>query len=64
MASAGILESSVADTRSHRTRASIGLIATLMVIASCGAARADDVTGQASIVDGDTLEIHGTRVRL
>src|ERR1700722_18234615 len=28
------------------------------------AAAADDLTGQASIVDGDTLEIHGTRIRL
>src|ERR1700730_14360269 len=64
MASPGILESSVADTRSHRTRASIGLIAALMVLASCGAGRADDLTGQAGIVDRDTLEIHGTRVRL
>jgi endonuclease YncB( thermonuclease family) len=25
---------------------------------------ADDLTGQASIIDGDTLEIHGTRIRL
>jgi endonuclease YncB( thermonuclease family) len=25
---------------------------------------ADDLAGQASIVDGDTLEIHGTRIRL
>ena len=24
----------------------------------------DDLTGQASIIDGDTLEIHGTRIRL
>jgi endonuclease YncB( thermonuclease family) len=40
------------------------LIAALMVLASCGAGRADDLTGQASIVDGDTLEIHGMRVRL
>ena len=24
----------------------------------------DDMTGQASIIDGDTLEIHGTRIRL
>jgi len=24
----------------------------------------DDLTGQAGIVDGDTLEIHGTRIRL
>jgi len=27
-------------------------------------ALAGDLTGQASIVDGDTLEIHGTRIRL
>jgi endonuclease YncB( thermonuclease family) len=27
-------------------------------------AMADDLTGQASITDGDTLEIHGTRIRL
>lgn len=25
---------------------------------------ADDLVGQASVIDGDTLEIHGTRVRL
>jgi endonuclease YncB( thermonuclease family) len=25
---------------------------------------ADDLAGQASIIDGDTLEIHGTRIRL
>ncbi|MET4487656.1 thermonuclease family protein [Bradyrhizobium sp. LA7.1] len=27
-------------------------------------ARADDIVGQASVVDGDTIEIHGTRIRL
>lgn len=27
-------------------------------------AMADQLTGQASIIDGDTLEIHGTRIRL
>lgn len=27
-------------------------------------ALADSLTGQASIIDGDTLEIHGTRIRL
>src|SRR3979490_2702512 len=27
-------------------------------------ALADNLTGQASIIDGDTLEIHGTRIRL
>jgi len=25
---------------------------------------ADDLTGQASVIDGDTIEIHGTRIRL
>jgi endonuclease YncB( thermonuclease family) len=28
------------------------------------AVSADDLAGQASIIDGDTLEIHGTRIRL
>ena len=28
------------------------------------AALADDLIGQASIIDGDTIEIHGTRIRL
>ncbi|HEX7883996.1 MAG TPA: hypothetical protein VF499_14825, partial [Afipia sp.] len=27
-------------------------------------AGAGDVAGQASVIDGDTIEIHGTRVRL
>ena len=31
---------------------------------SAPAAAADNLTGQASIVDGDMLEIHGTRIRL
>jgi endonuclease YncB( thermonuclease family) len=34
------------------------------MLAVAGTAAADDLTGQASIVDGDTLEIHGTRIRL
>jgi hypothetical protein len=31
----------------------------LLAVALTGRARADDVAGQASVVDGDTLEIHG-----
>jgi endonuclease YncB( thermonuclease family) len=31
---------------------------------SAGKARANDIVGHASVVDGDTLEIHGTRIRL
>ena len=34
------------------------------VFASMPDAFADDLTGQASIIDGDTLEVRGTRVRL
>jgi endonuclease YncB( thermonuclease family) len=39
-------------------------IAGLVLLFSCGVAMPDDMTGQASIIDGDTLEIHGTRIRL
>jgi hypothetical protein len=35
-----------------------------LVLISAPAGAADDLTGQASIIDGDTLEIHGTRIRL
>jgi endonuclease YncB( thermonuclease family) len=34
------------------------------VLACANGTLADDLTGQASIIDGDTLEIHGTRIRL
>jgi endonuclease YncB( thermonuclease family) len=36
----------------------------LMLLLLSGPAIADDLIGQASIIDGDTLEIHGTRIRL
>jgi hypothetical protein len=36
---------------------------TLLVASYCPA-RSDSFTGQASIIGGDTLEIHGTRIRL
>jgi endonuclease YncB( thermonuclease family) len=36
----------------------------LMLLSLCSTARADDLIGQASVIDGDTLEIHGTRIRL
>jgi endonuclease YncB( thermonuclease family) len=41
--------------------------APLLIVAAClcaSAAFADNLTGQASVIDGDTLEIHGTRIRL
>jgi endonuclease YncB( thermonuclease family) len=36
----------------------------LVLLFSCGTALPDDMTGQASVIDGDTLEIHGARIRL
>jgi endonuclease YncB( thermonuclease family) len=40
------------------------VIAALALFASSDMAQSDDLAGQASIIDGDTLEIHGTRIRL
>jgi hypothetical protein len=39
-------------------------IAGALALISTPAAAADDLTGRASIIDGNTLEIHGTRIRL
>jgi endonuclease YncB( thermonuclease family) len=42
-------------------------LARLLFTAACLCASptfADNLSGQASIIDGDTLEIHGTRIRL
>jgi endonuclease YncB( thermonuclease family) len=50
----------IAQNRAARRWAVIGAF---VALASPGAL-ADDLTGQASIIDGDTLEIHGTRIRL
>jgi endonuclease YncB( thermonuclease family) len=36
----------------------------LLLLLLSGGALADDFVGQASVVDGDTLEIHGIRIRL
>ena len=40
------------------------LVATVLVFVGGPAAVADGLVGQPSIIDGDTLEIHGTRIRL
>ena len=40
------------------------IAALLMLLSLCSPALADDLIGQASVIDGDTLEIHGTRIRL
>jgi endonuclease YncB( thermonuclease family) len=36
----------------------------LIFFASTGAVLADELFGRASVIDGDTLEIHGARIRL
>jgi endonuclease YncB( thermonuclease family) len=38
--------------------------AVLVLSTWSGLALADDLIGQASVIDGDTIEIHGTRIRL
>src|ERR1700726_1359134 len=45
------------------TRTTITVLAAL-ILAPASAAAADNLAGQASIIDGYTLEIHGTRIRL
>ncbi|MBP1290615.1 MULTISPECIES: thermonuclease family protein [Bradyrhizobium] len=40
----------------------LGLL--LLLVLLSGGAVADNFVGQASVVDGDTLEIYGTRIRL
>jgi endonuclease YncB( thermonuclease family) len=40
------------------------LCALITIIAPSSASAADTITGRASVIDGDTLEIHGQRIRL
>jgi endonuclease YncB( thermonuclease family) len=40
------------------------VVAGLALLFSCAIALPDDMAGRASVIDGDTLEIHGTRIRL
>ena len=42
----------------------IGMVLIAVLLATTGPALTADVTGQASVIDGDTIEIHGTRIRL
>jgi len=50
---------------SKLSRALLSTVATLnVVVISLSRAFADNLSGQASIIGGDTLEIHGTRIRL
>jgi endonuclease YncB( thermonuclease family) len=42
----------------------IGAALAALILGSIAVAPAGDLTGQASVIDGDTLEIHGMRIRL
>ena len=42
----------------------IGAALAALILGSIPVALADDLTGQASVLDGDTLEIRGARIRL
>ena len=57
----GIAMTSVTGTRA---KAGVGLLASLVLLAMSGVAVRGELAGRASIVDGDTLEIHGLRIRL
>jgi endonuclease YncB( thermonuclease family) len=45
------------------TRTLMAALAALVLVPASAVA-ADNLAGQASVIDGDTLEIHGTRIRL
>jgi endonuclease YncB( thermonuclease family) len=49
-------------TRPHTIQRSIGAV--LFLLASVSVGLAADLTGRASVIDADTIEIHGTRIRL
>jgi endonuclease YncB( thermonuclease family) len=42
----------------------IGAALAAIILGAASVALADDLIGQASVIDGDTLEIHGSRIRL
>src|SRR5258706_8069250 len=50
------------SARGHAMRATLSVI--LAVSVASNFALCSDLSGRASVIDGDTLEIHGTRVRL
>jgi endonuclease YncB( thermonuclease family) len=49
---------------STRAKAGVGLLASLLLLAVSSVALSGELAGRASIVDGDTLEIYGVRIRL
>jgi hypothetical protein len=56
------LEGGLMNCRTYRTHTTTLLIG--LTLSSLNVALGNDLIGRASITDGDTLEIHGTRIRL
>jgi endonuclease YncB( thermonuclease family) len=52
------------DWEYRLTASGRSLLAGIAILAWCGTGFSDDWVGQASVIDGDTLEIHSTRIRL
>jgi endonuclease YncB( thermonuclease family) len=48
----------------RRARPEVRAFISAVLLAISGAAFADELVGQVSIIDGDTIEIHGARVRI
>jgi endonuclease YncB( thermonuclease family) len=40
------------------------LLIAIILAATCSAARAGAIAGRATVIDGDTLDIHGERIRI
>jgi len=49
---------------SHTNPARLALFFFALISVASTARSADNIVGRASVIDGDTLEIHGTRIRL
>jgi len=47
-----------------RAKAGVVLLASLLFLGMSGVALPGELAGRASIIDGDSLEIHGSRIRL
>lgn len=46
------------------TARTVGTIAIMLLVTGSAAAAGENLVGRASVIDGDTIEIHGTRIRL
>jgi len=58
------LYSNTKNQKAIRDLFKIGAALAALILGSIPFALADDLTGQASVIDGDTLEMHRARIRL